>query len=142
MNTVSAKDIEQRVKDVAQSWSQAELQGDTRFLEDTLTADFVGVGPRGFMLTKTDWLQRITSGSLKYLGFQWDEVSVRVYEDSALVIGRSTQKLKYQDQMMENALRTTLALVNQQGNWHIAGVQFSPTRAGLKGNQVSSWIWD
>ena len=118
--------IEQRLKELTAEWAAAELQGNTQFLDDKLSADFVGVGPRGFMLSKADWLQRITSGSLKYQGFDWEDVTVRVYnEDSAVVLGRSTQKITYQNQPMENQLRTTLVLAKQQGNWQIAGVHFS-----------------
>ena len=126
MNTLSNTSVEQSLKDLTKQWAAAELRGDTNFLETTLTDDFVGVGPRGFMLSKADWLQRITSGDLKYQSFAWDDVTVRVYNDAAVVIGRSTQTITYQNQPIENQLRTTLVLTNQQGHWRLAGVHFSP----------------
>jgi ketosteroid isomerase-like protein len=132
MNTVSNTTVEQTLKDLTNQWADAELRGDTNFLETTLTDDFVGVGPRGFMLSKADWLQRIASGNLKYQGFTWDEVTVRVYNDAAVVIGRSTQTITYQNQPMDNQLRTTLVLTNQQGTWQIAGVHFSPIAPPLQ----------
>jgi len=48
-------------------------------MERTLTDDFIAVGPRGFMLTKEQWLQRFASGSLKYEYLEWDESSVLTY---------------------------------------------------------------
>ncbi len=114
------------VKRLAKEWAASERRGDTAFMQRTLADDFVGIGPRGFMLAKNEWLQRFTSGALKYEYLEWDEANVRVYGDAALVTGRERQKVNYQGQPMESELRTTLAFVKQQGRWLLAGLQLSP----------------
>ena len=78
------------------------------------------------MLTKDEWVQRFSSGDLKYESLEWDEVKVRSYGDAAVVTGREKQKVRYQNQPMESELRTTLVFVKQQGQWRLANVQFSP----------------
>ena len=129
MNTTTTNTTEQSLNKLAQDWAAAELRGDTAFLERTLADDFVGIGPRGFMLTKDDWLQRIKSGALKYESLNWDEAKVRLYDKAAIVTGRAMQKVNYQGNVMEARLRTTLVFVNQQG-WQLAGLQFSPIVEG------------
>ena len=129
MNTTTTNTTEQSLNKLAQDWAAAELRGDTAFLERTLADDFVGIGPRGFMLTKDDWLQRIKSGDLKYESLNWDEAKVRLYDKAAIVTGRAMQKVNYQGNVMEARLRTTLVFVNQQG-WQLAGLQFSPIVEG------------
>ncbi len=117
---------QQDLRKLADDWAAAERRGDTAFMERTLADDFTAVGPRGFVLTKDQWLQRFTSGSLKYEYLEWDEVNVRPYGDAAIVTGRERQKVDYQGQGMESDLRTTLVWVKQDGQWKLANAQMSP----------------
>src|SRR6478672_10747729 len=90
--------IEPQVKKFIEDWTMAERQNNARALENLLANDYIGVGPRGFMLTKEDWLQRYNSGDLSNEAFNFDDVKIRLYGDTAIVVGRQTQKTKYQGQ--------------------------------------------
>jgi ketosteroid isomerase-like protein len=117
---------EQEVARLADAWATAELRGDTAFLERTLADDFIGVGPLGFMLNKQEWLTRHQSGDLKYNALDLDEVTVRVYGETAVVIGRQVQSAAYRGNPIKAELRTTLVLVHQQGQWRLASLHLSP----------------
>jgi ketosteroid isomerase-like protein len=91
MTDATAQELEQ----LSTNWATAELEGDTAFIEQLLADDFVGIGPRGFMLTKEQWLDRLKSGDLTYESFSWDELQTRTYGDAAIVIGRETSKGTY-----------------------------------------------
>src|SRR4051812_19762050 len=78
----------QAIEKLTQDWAGAELRGDTDVLNRTLTDDFIGVGPFGFMLNKDQWLKRYASGDLHYDAFILDEAQVRNYGDAAVVVGR------------------------------------------------------
>ena len=114
------------VQGLAEEWAAAELRGDTAFMARTLADDFVGIGPRGFMLTKDEWLARHKSGDLRYESFGLDEVRIRVYGDAAVLTGRETVKLKYRGEDQQAELRTTEVFVKQAGQWQLAGLQLSP----------------
>lgn len=88
------RERERTVEDVAelgQEWAAAERRGDAQTLDRLLAADFVGIGPFGFVLTKEQWLVRYTGGALRYDAFALEEVRVRAYGDAAIATGRQTQ---------------------------------------------------
>src|SRR5437868_356750 len=117
---------EQEIARLADAWATAELRADAAFLERTLADDFIGVGPLGFMLTKHEWLARHQSGDLKYDALDLNEVTVRVYGEAAILIGRQVQNAAYRGNSVKAELRTTLVLVHQQGQWQLAGLHLSP----------------
>jgi hypothetical protein len=94
---------------MGQDWAAAELYGETAVLGRILADDFVAVGPRGFVLTKDQWLFRHDSGNLTYTSFVWDEVEVRVHGNAA-----------------GDQFRTTLVFVEEQGRWLLLGLHLSP----------------
>jgi ketosteroid isomerase-like protein len=115
---------------LGEEWAAAELHGDTSTLGRLLAEDFVAVGPRGFVLTKEQWLSRHDSGNLTYEAFEWDEVSVRVHGNAAVMVGRETAGAVYQDgdvrHEIQDQFRTTLIFVEEQGRWLLLGVHLSP----------------
>jgi ketosteroid isomerase-like protein len=119
-------DQTQQLKKLGEDWATAELRGDTVFLERALADTFIGIGPRGFMLAKDQWLARHESQALRYDSFQWDDAWVRVYGDAAVVTGRETVKGKYEDHDLQDQFRTTLVFVKQQERWLLAGLHLSP----------------
>jgi len=117
---------EQEVLRQADTWANAELRGDTTFLERILLDDFIGIGPLGFMLTKQEWLARHQAGDLKYESFSLDEVKVRVSNnDAAILTGRQAQQGAYRGNSIQGQFRITLVFVQQQGQWQLASLQLS-----------------
>jgi ketosteroid isomerase-like protein len=118
------------VMTLGEDWAAAELRGDTSFLGETLADDFVGVGPRGFMLTKDQWLSRHEAGSLRYEAFGLDEVQVRLFGDAAITVCRQSARGVYEDENgrfeLDDQFRATLVFVKQEGRWELANLQLSP----------------
>ncbi|SRR6266567_3804269 len=121
---MNSEHTEQEIVRLADAWCAAELRADTAFLENLLADDFVGVGPLGFLLSKQEWLERHRSSDLKYEALGLEEVRVRVYNGTALLVGRQTQKASYRENSIPGQFRITLVFV-QQGQWKLAHLQLS-----------------
>ena len=116
--------------ELVKDWASAELRGDTALLERTLANDFVGVGPRGFTLTREQWLLRRESGNLKYASFRLDEVELRFYGDTAIAVCRESAEGVYEGEGSRHEIReqfrATLVFVEQRERWLLAALQLSP----------------
>jgi ketosteroid isomerase-like protein len=127
---------------LGEDWAAAELRGDTVTLGRILADAFIAVGPRGFMLSKEQWLSRHDSGSLTYRAFEWDEVTVRVHGDAAVMIGRQTASAVYEDgevrHEIQDQFRATLVFVEEQGRWLLLGVHLSPIAGPPAGRPVQN----
>jgi ketosteroid isomerase-like protein len=118
--------LEDHLAELGQEWAAAELGGDAPTLDTMLADDFVGVGPRGFMLTKEQWLARYRSGDLRQDSLIWDEVRVRVYGDAAVATGRQTQQGAFQGHDIAGQFRVTQVFVQRGGRWLLVTMHLSP----------------
>jgi ketosteroid isomerase-like protein len=123
-------DQTQKITELGEDWAAAELRGNTSSLRGILADDFIGVGPRGFMLTRDQWLSRHDLGSLRYESFGLDEVEVRLYGDAAVMVCRQSAVGAYEGENgrfdLNEQFRATLVFVKQDGHWRLASLQLSP----------------
>ena len=127
---------------LGEDWAAAELRGDTVSLGRILAEDFVAVGPRGFMLSREQWLSWHDSGSLTSGAFEGDEGEVRVHGEAAMTIGRQTASAVYQNgdvrHEIQDQFRTTLVFVEEQGRWLLLGLHLSPIAGPPAGFQAQN----
>jgi ketosteroid isomerase-like protein len=115
-----------QVLELGRQWADAELRGDADALSALFDADFVCVGPLGFILDKEQYLGARRSGELKQEAFDWRDVRVRVYADAAVAVGTQVQKTTFQGREVSGEFRVTQVLVRQGDRWLIASLHLSP----------------
>jgi hypothetical protein len=112
--------------DVLAGWIDAEARGDATALDALLDDDFRGDGPRGFVLTKQQWLDRYRTGDLANDAFAWEGTRVRVHDDAAVAMGIQAQTARYQGRDWSGRFLGTLVAARRSGRWSIVNVQLSP----------------
>jgi ketosteroid isomerase-like protein len=115
-----------QIRDLGARWVDAELAADVDVLDGLATEDFRLVGPFGFVLDKSQWLDRYRSGDLSTTALSWHDVDVREYGDSAVAIGTQSQEAAYRGSPSNGDFRSTHVFVRAADRWMIAGMQLSP----------------
>jgi ketosteroid isomerase-like protein len=114
-----------QIHELVRQWADAESHGDADALDALMTADCALIGPRGFVLDRSQTLDRYRSGALRTEAFSWSDVGVREYGTTAVVVGIVTQRASYRGQDASGTFRATQIAVQQAGRWKCAGLQFS-----------------
>ncbi|GAA1991327.1 nuclear transport factor 2 family protein [Kitasatospora viridis] len=125
MTTENTSTAVAEIEQLSKVWCQAELTGDTGTLAELLHPDFLAVGPRGFLLTKEQWIGRHSSGDLRYTEVGWDEAVVRVFGDTVISVAVQAQQATFQGRPIPGSFRVTQTAVRLDGRWVIAGVHLS-----------------
>jgi ketosteroid isomerase-like protein len=111
--------------DLVTRWARAEEANDAGALDRLLTADFVGVGPLGFVLGRDQWLARFGNG-LQNRAFAVEDAQVRDYSDAAVVVGVLAQETSFRGGDNSGRFRITLVAVRPEDRWRLAGVHIGP----------------
>jgi hypothetical protein len=114
------------VSELIRRWTEAESGNDPAALDGLLANDFTAVGPRGFVLTKDEWLERYRSKSLQNTSFALREPRVRDYGGATVVVGTQAQSGSYQGHDSTGVFRATLIAVSRNERWLLAGIHLSP----------------
>ena len=113
------------VRQLLRRWTDAERDGDRDGLGGLLTEDFVGIGPVGFMLPKSAWLDRF-GPELRYDRLELDEITSRDYGATSVVIARQHATGEARGNPLPADTRVSFVVVPAaDGRQQIAGIQYS-----------------
>ncbi|HET9530937.1 MAG TPA: nuclear transport factor 2 family protein [Blastocatellia bacterium] len=114
---------EQAVLQVFKQVSAALNRSDTAALDRIYADDYTLINESGELTTKAPRLAAIKSGELKYESVVFDEVKVRLYGDTAVLIYRVTSKGQSRGQDIGGQFRATSTYVKLKGHWQLVAAQ-------------------
>ncbi len=118
--------VQEELKGLENDRAQAVLKGDTAALDRMTADDYTVINISGQLLTKAQVLEAIKSGDLKYDQLENNDIQVRVYGDTAVLTGRTTQKGQFKGKDIGGQTRFTRVYLKQHGKWQ--AVAFQATR--------------
>ena len=117
---------EQEVRQAMEKYRTAILQRDVGLLEKIWADDYVFVNAAGDVLTKTERLANIKSGATTLDSINQEEnVTVRVYQNSAVVSSRVTLKGQYSGHAISGEYRSILVWVKGPEGWQLVSNQLT-----------------
>ena len=117
---------EQEVRQAIEKYRTALLQRDVAALEKIWADDYVFVNASGEVLTKAQRLANAKSGATKLDSINENEnITVRVYQNSAVATSRVTLKGKYGGHSVSGQYRSTHVWVKGLEGWQLVSNQLT-----------------
>jgi uncharacterized protein (TIGR02246 family) len=125
-NAGTALSTEQQIKALEEERNRAILSGNAAAMDRMTADDYTFITLRGELRTKSEILKGFQSGSFKYESREISDLNVRVYGDTAVVVGRSIQKGAENGKDYSGDYRFTRVYVKQRGRWVTVALQTTP----------------
>jgi ketosteroid isomerase-like protein len=116
--------VEQTIKALTEQWRQALLKDDAAAYDKLTAEDFITIGTAGKSFTKTEIVELLKSGKLKYEAYDYSDIKVRVYGDTALVNCTLNQKGRIGDRdLVAGPFLVVLVWAKRKGQWQTVSWQ-------------------
>ncbi|HMV09088.1 MAG TPA: nuclear transport factor 2 family protein [Cyclobacteriaceae bacterium] len=111
---------EQRIIDLSKKKFQWMIAMNFDSLESVLDDRMVFIHSNGWPETKTEFINDIKSGKLRYKSIEVVEASARMYQGSAVIIGRGKFKVALDGKDLDLELKYTEFYIQKNGKWLLA----------------------
>lgn len=103
--------------------NEAIVKGDSAALAAMTADDYTFITIRGELRTKAEIIKGFATGAFKYESREITDLSVRIYNDTAIVTGRAMQKGSENNNDYSGAYRFTRVYILKNGNWTTVALQ-------------------
>jgi len=116
---VFADKAEREVLQMEEARVQAMLAGNLPVLNEFLSADLTYVHSGGQLETKSEFIERLKTGHLRYRRLDREEVRARVYGETAVITGRAHVEVDADGEKRAFEIRFLDVWVRQNGRWQM-----------------------
>lgn len=117
------ENVIEQVMTVEQAWIAAHLQGDVATIERLMADDYVKINSDGSLADKATNLATYQPDERFWEVAQGDEYDVRIYGDTALVIGRWTARGVNHGEHFDYQARILSVYVRRNDQWQMVAEQ-------------------
>ena len=107
-------------------WNDAHLDGNANALERLWADDLVVTVPNMPVMDKTESLEFVRSGKMKFRIYKTSDIRIRVYGNAAVVTGQLERTRSANSGEFEDDWRFTKVYVRRAGRWQVVAWQGSP----------------
>ena len=117
---------EQTLIRIQREWAEARVKGDSSYTQRLEAEDCTIVWPDGSVVNKQQDLQTMT-GDIVFTEFKIDDLRVRLYGDTGIVVGQGTIRAqKGKQDLLAGKFVWTDTFVKQGGEWKVLASQITP----------------
>jgi ketosteroid isomerase-like protein len=115
--------VEQELVKLEREFGDAFLKQDAALYDRIEAADFAGIDALGGVYTKAQDIAGTKNGEWKVQSFQLSDMKVRIYGDTAVVMGQFSQKAQYKGADRSYMGRFTDTWFRRDGRWQVVASQ-------------------
>ena len=108
---------EEELLRVEKEFAEAIVKKDLEGIERLVADDWIIIGPDGEIVERPRFFEVIKSGAMTHDTMESEDFRIRVYADSAVVIGITRTKGKFMGQEFSTQERATDVFVKRDGRW-------------------------
>jgi ketosteroid isomerase-like protein len=113
----------QEIVSLEKEAARAIQLGDTTFFRRVYNDDFRGTLSRGQQVDKNQWIRIIQSPSAKYDNFVASDITVHVFEDTAVATTLWSCRRTVKGEILGQQMRTIHVYINTPRGWHVVSGQ-------------------
>ena len=117
---------EQTLVKIQHEWAEARLKRDGSFAQRIEADDFTVVWFDGGIVNKEEDVKSYESTDTVFTDFKIDDLKVRFYGDTAIVVGQGSIKAHTKTQDLSGKYVWTDTFVKQRGAWTAVASQVTP----------------
>jgi ketosteroid isomerase-like protein len=110
-------DAKKELLQIEQDYAKALSSNDTKAILAGLAQEWKLVMANGEVITRGDLAEALESGKLKFQAYSSADLDVRIFGETAVVIGSGTAKGSWEGQDFTSADRFTDVFVRRDGKW-------------------------
>ena len=117
---------EQALMKIQHEWAEPRVKGDSSYTRRLEAEDCMIVWPDGRIVNKRGDLESMT-GDIVFSEFKIDDLRVRLYSDTGIVVGPGTIKAhKGKQDLLSGKFVWTDTFAKQGGQWKVVASQITP----------------
>ena len=127
-NPPESVEAEQKIRQINKEWVAALERGDTAMLNQLMAEDCIF----SYVLDgddKAQFISDIDSGNLRVKSLKRDNVEVRIYGQTGVLLSYDTAVWLYKGRHIEGYYRSIHVYSERDGQWQIVAIQASPISA-------------
>ena len=119
-------EYEQALIKIQHEWAEARMKGDTSYTRRLEAENCTVVWPDGSIVNKREDLKSM-SGDIVFTEFKIDDLQVRLYGNTGIVVGQGTiRAYEGKQSLLGGKFVWTDTFVKQNGAWKVVASQVTP----------------
>lgn len=119
----SDRAVEQTLIQMEQEWNRALMAKDIKTVDRIMADDWTGIDFRGVTMTKAESIEELKSGESGNESVELGDMTVKVFGNTAVVVGSDTEKSTYHGQDSSGRYAWMDVFVKRAGRWQAVASQ-------------------